>query len=144
MTDQPPLYLKPTEGSSFDFSWFQWLIDQQAAIDRLYGPRLTAIRGQLPLLHWLLRQFPPVDPGVSAVNLFGSIPVTVDDGVPLDSLRLTYADGTHKDVRVISPPTDLEHQWPPPGYLDLGHKNPGDIIDFNELPPGTTSAVWTE
>ncbi len=32
-------------------------------------------------------------------------------------------------------------RWPPPGFIDLGHLQPGDVT---ELPPGVTGAVWTE
>lgn len=31
--------------------------------------------------------------------------------------------------------------WPPEGCVDLGHLEPGTMV---QLPPGTTSVVWTE
>jgi len=31
--------------------------------------------------------------------------------------------------------------WPPEGCVDLGHLEPGTVV---QLPPGTTSVVWSE
>jgi len=114
MPDVPLDYVftaKPPEPVAFDYALFQRLMDEQARIDALYGPRLTRVSGCAPLVAWLMRQFPKADPGVTPITLLGQIALIVDDDVPLDSLRLTYADGTHKDVRVIQPPDDLE--WSP-------------------------------
>lgn len=110
MTDEP-FHLKPIEPVTFDANLFQSLIEEQARIEALYGPRLKSVSGCVALVHWLMRQFPEADPGVTAVNLLGSVAVLVDDEVPFDSLRLAYADGTHKDVRVIDWMTG---DWPAP------------------------------
>jgi hypothetical protein len=104
MTDPLDAYqldLKPPEPVAFDYSTYEWLIAEYQRIDALYGPRLTRVSGCEPLVRWFMRQFPEADPGVSAVTLLGSIALTIDDDVPIDSLRLAYADGTHRDVRVI-------------------------------------------
>jgi hypothetical protein len=101
------LWLKPVGPVAFDASLFQWLMDEQARITALYGPLLTRVSGCAPLVAWLLRQFPKADP---TVTLLGLIALTVDDDVPLDSLRLTYADGAHKDVRVIAEKLGVEEK----------------------------------
>jgi hypothetical protein len=101
-----PLQLAPQAPTTFDYSLFQWVAEQQARIEALYGPRLQRISGCAPLVHWLMRQFPQADPGVTPVTLLGTVALTVDEDVPIDSLRLTYADGSHKDVCVIEPPAE--------------------------------------
>jgi hypothetical protein len=107
------LFLKPIGPVTFDANLFQWLIDEEARVTALHGPRIKSVSGCAALVHWWMRQLPEADPGVTAVNLLGTVAVVVDDDVPLDSLRLTYADGTHKDVRVIEPPDDWPgYQWP--------------------------------
>lgn len=117
MTEEQPFELKPIEPVTFDADLFQSLIDEQARITALYGPRLKSVSGCAALVHWLMRQFPEADPGATTVTLLGSVAVIVDDDVPFDSLRLTYADGTHKDVRVIEAPEDVANfriEMPPP------------------------------
>lgn len=93
--------LKPAEPTVFDYTTYQWLMDEYTRIKSLHGPRLTRISGCEPLIRWLMRQYPQADPAVTPVTLLGSIALTIDAEVPLDSLRLIYADGSHKDVRVI-------------------------------------------
>lgn len=104
------LELKPPTPVTFDATLYQWLLDEMDRIHARYGPRLQCISGCDPLIRWLMRQFPDVDPAVTPVTMVG-IAVTIDGDVPIDSLRLTYADGSHRDVRVINPPDD---EWP--GY----------------------------
>lgn len=115
MTDD--FQLKPIEPVTFDASLYQWLLDEEARIHALHGPRLTRLSGCEPLLRWLMRQYPEADPRSTPVTLL-AIPLTIDDDVPLDSLRLTYVDGTHKDVRVIEPPdpADFRIEMPMTGF----------------------------
>jgi len=101
---------KPPESPAFDDALFQWFLDEEARIHAAYGPPMKRISGCAALLRWLMRQFPQARPDVTPVTLL-AIPLTEDENVPMDSLRLTYADGTHKDVRVIEPPDDFE--WSP-------------------------------
>lgn len=103
MTDGYRFEPKPTEPATFDGSLFNRMMEAHRRLDALYGPRLQRISACAPLAHWLVRQVPLADAPLTAAAVFG-VAVVVDDEVPLDSLRFTYADGTHKDTPVMTGP----------------------------------------
>lgn len=65
--------------------------------------RITAVCGQRETLDWLVGLFPRVEPMpgfIAGLTTLFAVPLRVDDDVPASTIRLEYADGSHKDTRV--------------------------------------------